>query len=109
MKKITNTYKEPIVISLLVPAPAHRVPDRTQMNLLMGKSVEVDDKAISPELVHMCKKGRVSIEDVVESPVKVIAQVKESRVEPPSDEPVEEEDIQALEHELLKEQNSQEG
>ena len=65
MKKVTNTYSEPIVLYLLRPKMLMKVEQRTTQNLMPGASVEIGDEEVSPELLHMQKKSRVLIEDVV--------------------------------------------
>lgn len=114
MKRVTNTYKEPLVITMLVNTPGKRVPDRTQENLLVGKHRDVEDDAVGPELLLMKKKGRVTIEDIkvvpkMEPPGTVEVEVIEKKP-PPKDEPMEDEDIKKLEQELLQEHHDpQEG
>lgn len=111
MKRITNTYKEPIVISLLVKTPGKVVSDRTQENLLVGKHKDVKDDAISPELMFMEKKERVSIKDIDVEPTMEpsgIVEVEVVEKPPPKDEPAEDEEIKKLEKELLREQDPQE-
>lgn len=110
MKRITNTYKEPIVISLLVKTPGKVVLDRTQENLLVGRHKDVEDGAISSELLLMKKKGKVSIEDIDVEPTMESSGIVEVKEEsPPKDEPAEDEEIKKLEQELLQEHDPQEG
>ena len=112
MKRVTNTHREPIVISLLVKTPGKIEPDRTHEQLLVGKYTDVEDDAISPELRLMEKKERVSIEDIdvlptMEPPGTVEVEVIEEETPP---KPVEEMNPEELEHELLQEHDDpQEG
>ena len=98
MKRVTNIFVEPIVITLL-----HRGDRRSFENLLVDESRDLEDSEISPELENMESKGRVSIEsiegldehddgsEVVEDSVPAV--VEEVEISP--------EETEALERELL--------
>lgn len=81
MKKIKNTYSEPLVIAFLARTTGKKVRDRWTAQLSVGQSLEVHDDDISPEVLLLKKKGKVSIEYVVESqPDHISRSVKERLV-----------------------------
>lgn len=72
MKKLTNVYSENLTIPLYVGK------QRTHVQLNVGKSMEVDYTEITGDVNIMCKKGRLSVEDIV---TKVSEDTKKSTKE----------------------------
>ena len=66
MKKITSTYKEPMILVLL-DSKFGRMS--TSRNLLSGQFVTVEDNQISPECKALLKKKCITITDVVDKQV----------------------------------------
>lgn len=60
MKRVTNTWKEPIVLPLFRPPN-----QRTHQNLLVGEYTDIEDEEVSPEMELMRKKKKLAI---VETP-----------------------------------------
>jgi hypothetical protein len=101
-KKVTNTHKEPIVLSLLRPRGRCKHPQRANENLNVGASRVVDESEISPEMEKLWKRKKLKIEDVAEdvAPTKAAeAKPAPKKKEAP---PSEEKSIEELEKELLE-------
>lgn len=109
-KKVTNTYHEPLVISLLARSGTQRgrefVPDRTQQNLLQKESVDVEEWQVSSELQRMKKRGRVTIEDIDVEPEMAESDVIEVEVERPP-QPYEEEKEPSLDEGVKDDENTE--
>ena len=97
MKKVTNTWKEPIIIHLSKKVPGKSTPDMSVRQLLVGESTDIEDSQLSPGLELMKKKGRVEIEDLGPTPEET--EVKKPL---PEDEPLDEDEVKKLETELLQ-------
>lgn len=110
MKKVTNTWKEPIVLPLAVPG---KPKERTTDQIIVGESMTINDDQISPEMKAMERKKKISIVAVEEPCPKCgpLALAAGKHDHGPDDEPnkpleenglpPEDDEIKRLENELL--------
>jgi hypothetical protein len=107
MKRVTNTWKEPIVLPLGVPG---KPKERTVEQILVGQHIDVHEDQVSPEIKSMERKKKVSIEEAkVEEPkpapptkVTKPAAKKRTKKEPPTEKGLSEDEVKKLETELLQ-------
>lgn len=103
MKKVTNTWKEPIIIHLSKKVPGKSTPDMSVRQLLVGESVDIKDSQLSPGLELMKRKGRVEIKDLEpDEPEAQVERAPEVKEPLPKDELLDEDEVKKLETELLQ-------
>lgn len=100
MKKVTNVWSEP------VPVPFLQGRSKGYHQLIPGGSLDIDETALPKDLLRelerLEKKSRITIASIEES-VKVVKNEILTPEEVVEDTPLESEDIEKLEQELLAE------